>query len=249
MTINKNCGVYRITNKANGKVYYGASKNLTSRFSNHRHYMKYGEHSNPGIADDVITYGADIFEFDVVCYCAEADRFNIEGQLIDQHIGNDDCYNLWDGSRKPVEEVRKRIGDGNRGKTLSEAHRKALRDANLGRKLSPAHKKALFASFVGKPKSELHKQRISAALTGKTKTEDHKRKIGEAHRQPVLAVDPNGEEFFFTSMGEAAAKLDLSVKTVRLYLSKGTSSRSKFDGWDFIKQEDFTPLQAAVHRQ
>ena len=248
MTINKNCGVYKITNKANNRVYYGASKNLTSRFSNHRHYMHKGEHSNPGIADDVITYGADIFEFDVVTYCDEADRFKIEGELIDQHIGSDDCYNLWDGSRKPVEEVRERIAEGNRGKTLSEAHRKALRDANLGKKLSPAHKKALFASFVGKPKSELHKQRISAALTGKTKTEDHKRKIGLSHRQALLAIDPSGIEQYFTSMGEAANELGMTVKTLRLYMRQGISSRSKFNGWEFIKREDFSPLQAAVYR-
>lgn len=249
MTINKNCGVYRITNKANGKVYYGASKNLNSRFSNHRHYMYRGEHSNPGIADDVITYGPDIFEFDVVVYCAEEDRFNIEGQFIDQHIGNDDCYNLFDGDRKPAEEVRKKISIGNRGKTLSEAHKKALRDANIGKKLTPSHKTALFASFVGIPKTEIHKQRISAALKGKIKTADHKRKIGEAHRQPLLAIDPNGEELFFTSMGEAAKELELSAKTVRRYLSQGASQRSKFHGWEFVKQSEFTPLQKAVHRQ
>ena len=249
MTINnKNCGVYKITNKATGKVYYGASKNLTSRFSNHRHYMKHGKHSNPGIADDVIIYGADIFEFDVVTYCDEADRFNIEGQLIDQHIGDSDCYNLWDGSRKPVEEVVERIAEGNRGKTLSESHKKALRDANLGKKLSPQHKKALFASFVGKPKSDIHKQRISEALTGKTKSDDHKRKIGLAHRQAVLAIDPNGEEQYFTSMTDAANDLGITVKTLRSYIRLGISSRSKFSGWDFIKRSDFTPLQAAVYR-
>jgi hypothetical protein len=102
---------------------------------------------------------------------------------------------------------------------------------------------------VGKPKSDLHKQRISAAMTGKTKTEDHKRKIGEAHRQAVLAIDPNGEEQYFTSMTDAASELGMTVKTLRSYIRLGISSRSKFSGWDFIKQEDFTPLQKAVHRQ
>ena len=246
--INKNIGVYTITNKGNGKVYYGASKDLRGRWANHRHYIKNGNHSNPGIADDVITYGPEIFEFDVVCFCAEEDRFIIEGQLIDQHIGDDDCYNLWDGDHKPVAEVRKKIAEGNRGKTLSEAHIEALRKANTGRKMSPEHKRKLFASFVGKPQSEIHKQRISAALKGKTKTEDHKRKIGLANTRPVLAIDTWGEEIFYNSMGEAAQALGITVKTLRSYVKNGTTGGSKFSGWDFLRREDFSPLQVAVYR-
>jgi len=70
-----------------------------------------------------------------------------------------------DGLHNPSEDVRRKIGEGNKGKIRSPEHRLAIQLAQRG-----------------KPKSLGHKGKISAALLGRTLSPEHLRKT---RRKPI----------------------------------------------------------------
>lgn len=62
--------IYRITCKANGKNYVGASTyGWKTRTANHRCLLRSGKHNNKGLLEDWIKYGEAQFEFALVGEC------------------------------------------------------------------------------------------------------------------------------------------------------------------------------------
>ncbi len=57
-------GVYRITNKENGKVFIGSSKDLTAILNRHRSELKIGSHRNKVMQEEWRQYGPEAFEFE-----------------------------------------------------------------------------------------------------------------------------------------------------------------------------------------
>ena len=76
------CGVYKITNLVNGKVYYGSSRNVGLRFSNHRSRLRRGNHHNIHLQRSWDMYGEPSFEFQVVEECSPEVRLQLEGTYI-----------------------------------------------------------------------------------------------------------------------------------------------------------------------
>lgn len=76
------CGVYKITNLVSGKVYYGSSKNVGLRFSNHRSSLRKGGHHNVHLQRAWNTYGESSFEFQVVEECSPEMRLQLEDAYI-----------------------------------------------------------------------------------------------------------------------------------------------------------------------
>ena len=64
------CGVYRITNTINGKVYLGSSTDPKERFRDHRARLNGGGHDNPHLQNSWRKYGAEAFRFEIVERCA-----------------------------------------------------------------------------------------------------------------------------------------------------------------------------------
>lgn len=60
------CGIYKITCKANNKVYIGKSKNIFSRLSVHFGKFLKGEHPNKELTSDFEKYGLNGFAFEVL---------------------------------------------------------------------------------------------------------------------------------------------------------------------------------------
>lgn len=60
------CGVYKIENLINGKVYVGKSKNIGIRWSEHRSELNSGNHINAHLQSAWNKYGEDNFRFDVL---------------------------------------------------------------------------------------------------------------------------------------------------------------------------------------
>tara|TARA_R100000951_G_scaffold734_1_gene2524 strand:+ start:1599 stop:2264 length:666 start_codon:yes stop_codon:yes gene_type:complete len=179
-TIKNKAGVYRITNTENGKRYYGSSKELRRRWTDHKSMMRTGTHQNPGIKEDAATHGEAAFDFQVLCYCKPEDRKRLEGVLIDQNLG-EGCYN-----RK----------DGNGGFEQTEEHKANISEALKGKPKSEEHK-----ANMRKPKSEEHKANMSAAksgknnpMYGKTHTEEAKanmrKPLSEEHKAKLRKPQP-----------------------------------------------------------
>ena len=62
----KICGIYKITNKVNGKVYIGQSRDIKRRWYEHRKVKgDYDRHSYP-LYSAIEKYGIDNFEFEII---------------------------------------------------------------------------------------------------------------------------------------------------------------------------------------
>ena len=96
-------------------------------------------------------------------------------------------------SRPPIsEETRKKMGDGNRGKTVTVETRKKLSVAQTGKTHSEETKKKMSESSKNIPShrkgktgiwSEETLKKFSEAKRGKSLTEEHKKKIGLATKK------------------------------------------------------------------
>ena len=121
----KICGIYKITNKINGKCYIGQSNDINRRW---RQELSPNAKLNPHLARAFEKYGIDNFEFEIIEECQrehlnEREQFYIEiYHSIDPNLG----YNKTEG------------GDGNLGRhfIMSEEQKEKIRKANTGRKLT-----------------------------------------------------------------------------------------------------------------
>ena len=79
-------GIYAISNKVNGKAYIGSSKNIESRFNNHKSLLKSGKHLAPKLQKEWDEYGADSFELVILREIEESiNLVEIEQEFIDQY--------------------------------------------------------------------------------------------------------------------------------------------------------------------
>lgn len=86
-------GVYQIRNLINGHLYIGSAKNLCTRFRSHFARLRRNNHVNKHLQAAYNKYGADNFIFEVIEYCPEEVRFNIEQYWIDKYFDKKTCYN------------------------------------------------------------------------------------------------------------------------------------------------------------
>jgi len=66
---NKLCGIYKITNEVNNKVYIGASLDIRNRWKGHRHGLRNDLHNNLGLQKDWNMYQENNFNFQVIEQC------------------------------------------------------------------------------------------------------------------------------------------------------------------------------------
>jgi group I intron endonuclease len=86
-------GVYKITNKLNGKVYIGSSTNLEQRKMDHFKPSTLVSHrSHLPLYQDIKCYGVENFNFEVIEYCKEDELVQREDFYLSKVQGSD-CYN------------------------------------------------------------------------------------------------------------------------------------------------------------
>lgn len=94
----KDIYIYKITNKVNGRVYIGQSSEPYKRYQSH---MKCRS-SSKKISDDVMKYGADSFEFEIIKTCTEENFKDEEIKHIKYYRDNGyDLYNIRKGGEDP----------------------------------------------------------------------------------------------------------------------------------------------------
>lgn len=164
MGIQSNCGVYKIVNKANGKVYIGSSRDLKKRFRSHKSMLKCGTHYNIHLQRAFEKYGEKSFSFKVVEYTNEEQRWEREQQLIDKYKACDGerGYNISPVAKGPCLKGK---NNGMYGKTHSKKTREVLRRKNSG--ANNAHSKSVIQlDMTGKLIAEFDSVRQAAEKTG-----------------------------------------------------------------------------------
>lgn len=128
-------GVYKITNKVNGKYYYGGTgESFKARWSAHITHLNAGTHRNKHLQSAWNKYGPEAFEFDVIQVVEQkqlsVDEFSdildaAEQYYLDLYWDNcKNCYNICP------------TANSNRGRIFSEEARQNMSKGQLGRQMT-----------------------------------------------------------------------------------------------------------------
>lgn len=109
------CGVYKIINLINGKIYIGSTKNMRRRLWKHRALLRHNKHHNPHLQNSWNKYGEENFDYAIIEQCSEEHQYEREQYYIDAFHPE---YNIAEEvllpsyseeSRKKHSETRKRM--------------------------------------------------------------------------------------------------------------------------------------------
>jgi group I intron endonuclease len=152
-----NCGVYRILNTLNQKVYIGSSADLSKRCQEHFGELKTNKHYNPKLQNAFNKYGESVFEFDVIIYCPTEQLLEKEQLAIDAFDAVHSGYNIALQAGAPM-----------RGRTSSESTKQKLRVAMTGRFVSEDTREKHRVSSTGRTHSNFTRALFCAQRKGKT---------------------------------------------------------------------------------
>ena len=164
-------GIYKITNKLNGKVYIGQSIDIDTRWRQHCNAK-----DNMLIHKSIQKYGPKNFSFKVLLECPAEMLNDWERDMIALY----DCispkgYNLTEGGGgcKCSEETRLKMSEAKKGKPswnkgipCSEERKRKISEANKGHHISEEHKRKISNAQKGKHLPEETKIKISNTLKG-----------------------------------------------------------------------------------
>lgn len=186
-------GIYQIRQLSTGKKYIGSTHNFALRKTNHVSELNCQSHLNPYLLSAWQKYGEDDFVFEILEVVQDESQLLIREQWyldnvvvwrFDFNIATvADCPPSFLGKKRTVrtEEHKRKIGDGNRGKTMSEEARKKISETMKRKGLKGPSTRGI----KKKPLTEEQRKKHSIALTGRKmprQTEEHKQKISEAHK-------------------------------------------------------------------
>jgi len=184
-------GIYKITNKINGRIYIGSAKLFKVRWSQHTSSLRSQKHSNKFLQADFNKCGEEAFVFEVVEVTenkSKEERLMIEEEHIKRYYdkGNN-CYNLCDRAisregnpSKDPEATRNKL----KGKVAwNKGKRTGIEPWNKGKtnvfteetleKIRQARASQVF--------SEESKQKRADSLRGHSVSDEAKAKIGTAN--------------------------------------------------------------------
>lgn len=217
-------GIYKIINP-NGKIYIGQSIDIDNRKN---HYSRLDCKGQPLLCRSIQKYGWENHTHELIEECS------VE-QLNEREIYYTEYYDalspnglvLRAGGRSGYwsDEVKNRIGEGNKGKILSEEAKYKIGQSSkgnqnmTGKKHTNETKQKMSESHLGKQDTEQTKNKKSQSAKGKIKNETHRTNLSkscsEAFGRPVIQKSINGEFIKEWNTGkQAAVELNLSYTSI-----------------------------------
>ena len=132
----KVCGIYKITNIQNNKIYIGSAVNIINRFKTHKRLLKNKKHFNTHLQSSYNTYGAEKFKYEIIEITESVKMLDRELYWIKLLESNNPEY----GYNKRI------IVNSNLGIKLSEETKKKLSESHLGHKRSDETNKKIIES-------------------------------------------------------------------------------------------------------
>ena len=90
-------GIYKITNKVNGKCYIGQSQDIATRFREHKYLLRQNKYGNRKIQNAWNKYGEENFIFEIIEECTIEELDEKEMKYIKGYNSHYDGYNNTDG--------------------------------------------------------------------------------------------------------------------------------------------------------
>lgn len=224
------CGIYKITNNVNWKVYVGQSINIMARWKDHINTLNRGDSRCTLLQRAWNKYGQENFTFEILELCSEDVLDEIEIKYINFYdaCNTNKGYNIESGGNQCKhlsDKTKRKIGDANRGRRHSEESKKQMSKSRTGegngmykKQHSEETKKKISDAKKGKPghpSTDYQKECARLANLGKLKSEETKRKLSESHKgkipynknqRPVYCIELNE---LFESPSKAGKKLNI----------------------------------------
>jgi group I intron endonuclease len=164
---NQICGIYKIQNLVNGKVYFGQSNNIKQRWNSHKNIAKnkYSKSYNYHLYRSIRKYGIENFEFSIVKECKEDDLNCLEQFYIISYSSWNSNYGYnksigGEGGGSKTEEAKK-----NMRKPKSELAKLHIRLSHLGIRHTTEQKEKISNSckeyFRNNPRTEENRKKSS----------------------------------------------------------------------------------------
>ncbi len=186
------CGIYKIENKINHKVYIGQSVDIYTRWYNHKHDLLNGVHYNSHLQKSWNKYGEENFNFSVIEKCSQDSLDTLEIKYISDYksYDSDFGYNLsfgGSGGGVPTSETRQKLSAVNSGKNNpmygkhhSEDTKEKIRQKKIGNQNAMYGKSGKLSPSYGRKHTEEELEKIRNANKNKRMSEDAKAKIRAA---------------------------------------------------------------------
>lgn len=230
-------GIYKITNKENGRVYIGQSINIEKRIKRHKRDMKNGKEKPRSLQNDY-DRTPDSFEFSVLRECTVDELDSLENYYIDveKSINPDNVYNIkrggnW-GTRTVTEETRRKISEKLAGENAPHYGKHpsketlALRSESMKKHSDEVSNrmKGRFSGekhpFYGKHHTAESREKISKALAGHTPW-----MAGKHHTEESLKRISLGRKGKMVGSSNHKSKAVMCVETGMVYESQRIASR------------------------
>ena len=192
----QNAGIYKLTCKNNGKIYFGKSVNMYKRFLHYKSGEK-KRHQRSYLEKAIVYHGWESFDVEIVEIYENFDKHKDNDALLDKEsfyikkyntTNSDIGYNLCEYSRDCT------------GKQLTEEHKQKLRELRKGKKMPPEVVERIRLKNIGRkntPETILKMKKAAQArahLTsqmskGRKLSEETKKKLSEAHKGKKKSVE------------------------------------------------------------
>lgn len=197
------CGIYKIRNKTNNKIYTGQAVDIYDRWAEHIRALRGQYHTNNHLQRAWNKYGEDNFEFSIVEECCEDELDDREIYWIAEYDSYHNGYNQTLG------------GGGARGYKHSEETKKKKSEASSGEKAYWYGKCGEQHPAFGRKHTDEEKMRISESHKGMTHTEETKEKLKQ------LFIGENNPRYGTKHIEETKKKISKS------HMEKKHSEESK----------------------
>lgn len=208
------CGIYRITNTINGKVYIGSSVDVRGRFNSHKSDLKLNKHGNSRLQRAWNKYGEQAFVFEIIEECAPDTVRSIEQRYLDELFLKHDrntFYNLYSNAcgltpEQAREENLKRWSDPEFKAKASASFKMTWSDPELRARQSEACKDNM--KKVADLEAWKERQRIAH------NTEEYRAKSSERVKQQWQDPDIRAKMMNSLSSEESRKKKSVAAKRI-----------------------------------
>lgn len=189
------CGVYKITNLVNGKVYIGQSVNIKNRWKDHVNSLNRNDSNCTLLQRAWNKYTQESFSFEILELCSEDMLDEIEIKYINIYNACKNGYNIESGgntNKHLSDETKQKLSKSHAGIKMSDETRKKMSQSRIGEKnpmYGQTHSEVTRKKISdaakgrpGRPRTDYQKERARIANLGKEVSEETRKKISEANK-------------------------------------------------------------------